>query len=113
MSGFDSLWRLSARPGLVGVRLTETGQEIGFAWEGWSGLLGLALGGDRPRRVEVVDGREFLILEHDEEFDRHLRELIDLLIHLRYLHPTMLQLELALTAEEAAEFLETVETVDG
>jgi len=106
--GFDSLWRLSDGPGVVGVRLTEKGQEIGFGWEGWSGLLGLALGGNRPRRKEVVDGREFLILEHDREFDRFLRGLIDLLIHLRYLHPTMIQLPLALSEEEAAELVEVM-----
>jgi len=105
---FDSLWQLSAGPGMVGVRLTKTGQEIGFAWEGWSGLLGLALAGGGPRRVETVDGQEFLILEHDEEFDRRLREIIDLLIHLRYLHPSMIQLKLGLTEEEKMKFLERV-----
>jgi hypothetical protein len=89
---------------MVGVRLTDRGQEIGFQWVGWSAMLGLALGGRyKPRRLEVVDGEEFLILEHDRELDRFLRTLIDLLIHLRYLHPTMIQLELSLTKEEAVE----------
>lgn len=105
---FDSLWRLSDGPGMVGVRLTDRGQEIGFQQVGWSGLLGLALGGDLPRRVEVVDGEEFLILEHDNDLDRVIYEMINLLIHLRYLHPTMMQLELALTEEEAVEMREAL-----
>jgi hypothetical protein len=37
MAGFDSLWNLSDGPGMVGVRLTERGQEIGFQQVGWSG----------------------------------------------------------------------------
>lgn len=103
MAGFDSLWNLSDGPGMVGVRLTERGQEIGFQQVGWSGMLGLALGGHLPRRVEVVDGEEFLILEHDGELDRVIYEMTNLLCHFRYLHPTMIQLELALTEEEAVE----------
>jgi hypothetical protein len=54
-------------------------------------------------RVEVVDGEEFLILEHDGELDRVIYEMTNLLCHFRYLHPTMIQLELALTEEEAVE----------
>lgn len=108
MTEFDSLWQLSDGPGMVGVRLTERGQEIGFQRVGWSRFLGLALGGDVPGRVEVVDGRKFLILEHDRELDRVIYEMINLLCHLRYLHPTMIQLELALTEEEAVEMREAL-----
>ena len=35
-------------------------------------------------------------------------EMINLLCHLRYLHPTMIQLELALTEEEAVEMREAL-----
>lgn len=108
MTEFDSLWQLSGGPGMVGVRLTDRGQEIGFQEVGWSGLLGLALDGGRPGRVEVVDGEKFLILEHDRELDRVIYEMINLLCHLRYLHPTMIQLELALTEEEAVEMREAL-----
>jgi len=110
MPGFDSLWQLSDGPGMVGVRLTELGhQEIGFQQVGWSAMLGLAMTGDRlPRRVEVVDGENFLVLEHDRELDRVIYEMINLLCHLRFLHPTMIQLELALTEEEAVEVREAL-----
>jgi len=103
MAEFGLLWKLSDGPGTVGVRLTEKGQEIGFQQVGWSGLLGLALGGDRERRVETVEGEEFLILEHDDDLDRRIYETIDLLISIRYAHPTMMQLELVLPEEHAQE----------
>jgi hypothetical protein len=42
---------------------------------------------------------------HDEEVDRRIVELIDLLAHLRELYPQMIQLPLLTTAEERVELL--------
>ena len=76
---------------------------------GWSGLLALALARPEERWNETVritqDGetRTFAAVPHTVEVDRFLIDLIDALIDVRVQHPTMLQLPLALTEEEAAE----------
>lgn len=76
---------------------------------GWSGLLALALAKPEQRWTETVrmtrDGetRTFAAVPHTDEVDDFLWQLIDALIDIRYQHPTMTQLPLALTEEEAAE----------
>lgn len=105
--GFDAVWQLPGdRPGMVGVRLTDEGQQIGFLLNGWSKALE-ALLGSRIVSFAGTNGQRWALVEHDVDFDEFLRNLIDLLITLRYSHPTMVQLELKLT-ETAARELEAV-----
>ena len=79
---------------------------------GWSGLLALALARPEERWPETVritrDGetRTFTAVPHTDEVDDLLWQLIDALIDVRYQHPTMTQLTLQLTEEEAAEWKE-------
>lgn len=98
----------STEVGEVGVRLAGHGQEVWFAWEGWSRLLALTLARDLEWRREVAGEREFVVVRHDRELDDGVVELIDLLIDIRYSHPTMVQLQLALGEEERQELAEAV-----
>jgi len=101
---FDEVWHLPGpRSGMVGVRLTEEGQQqVGFMMSGWSRPLEAVLGSRIVGWVEGY-GRRWALVEHDENFDEFLRGLIDLLITLRYRHPTMVQLELQIGEDEARE----------
>lgn len=54
------------------------------------------------------DGRLFCVVEYTEDVDRLLVELIDVLIGIRYAHPTMVQLKLVLDEKEAEELLEAL-----
>lgn len=63
--------------------------------------LGEVLGGFA--RLSVEDHVCRAEISYIEALDQRLRDLIDLLISLRYAHPRMVQLPLALTEEEAKE----------
>lgn len=91
----------------AGVRLAPPDtQEILLAWEGRSGLLAMLLAGPAPLPSEWHDDEEFAVVRHDEQVDVLLVELIEFLIDLRYLHPTMVQLPLLdMDEEELAEEL--------
>jgi len=84
------------------------GQEILFecdryddrAWlpAGKGMMLAEVLG--RERVAVGNNGRWVAVVVHDEEVDRLLVELIDVLVSIRYAHPTMVQLRLSLDVED-------------
>ena len=59
-----------------------------------AGLLGCA----RPE-VVVRGGAAFLCIPHSDPLDRQLRQVIDVLIAIRYAHPSLMQLQLELESE--------------
>jgi hypothetical protein len=67
----------------------------------YQGMMAAALG-ELLGHGSVNPGRDEIAyeLEHDEAVDRRIVELVDLLVAIRYQHPRMMQLELALTPEE-------------
>lgn len=62
-------------------------------------LLAAMHGEDEPE-VQQVGEREILAVPHSPELDGHLVQLIDLVIELRWAHPGLVQLELALGETE-------------
>ena len=86
----------------VGVQHTLAGQDIliqhGDTGQRLAGLLA-------PGRAEIVrrEGVIYWRLAHDPQVDRLLMELTDLFITIRYAHPTLVQLELALDDAGEAE----------
>ena len=83
----------------VGVQPTLDGQDILIEHSNLGQRLAclLAMGQtDIVRRGETPYWR----VHHSQEIDRLLVELIDLLISIRYAHPTLVQLELALDEGE-------------
>jgi hypothetical protein len=88
------------------VRIAGEGQEIlveqGVSTRG--DLLARLLAGDEPvREGRSGDGRRWAVVFHSKGVDEFLYRVIDRLIDIRVVHPTMVQLPLALTEEEAAE----------
>ena len=79
----------------VGVQSTLNGQDIliqhSDTGQRLAGLLA-------PGKAEIVrrEGVIYWRLAHDPQVDRLLMELTDLFITIRYAHPTLVQLELAL-----------------
>ena len=63
-------------------------------------LLAAMHGAGEPE-AQQVDGRPVLAVPHSPELDRHLVQLIDLLIELRWAHPRLVQLEMDLGEAEA------------
>ncbi len=59
----------------------------------------------------TTSGRLQAEIVHDEELDRLLIGLIDLLITIRYEHPTMVQLPLVLAEKDAVELRAALEGV--
>lgn len=68
--------------------------------------LGQALGGFA--RMSASNGEGVAEIIYDGQLDRRLMTLIDLLISVRYAHPRMVQLPLALTDDEARELAEVM-----
>jgi len=82
----------------VGVLPSRRGQSI-LVRQGEVGchLAGL-LGCTRPEIVER-EGVAFLRIPHDGQVDKLLRQIVDVLISIRYAHPTLVQLQLELERE--------------
>jgi hypothetical protein len=83
----------------VGVQSTPDGQDILIRHSDVGQSLACLLGfgkADIVRREEAYYWR----IAHDRQVDDLLVELIDLLISIRYAHPAMVQLELALSDSE-------------
>jgi hypothetical protein len=59
-----------------------------------------ALGGSGWSSAPDRPGELCYEVVHDDAVDRRIVELVDLLVAIRYQHPRMMQLELALTPEE-------------
>jgi len=92
----------------VWVAIAGAEQVILLENAGWSGLLAAVLARPEERQVLVRDeerGKEWVAVTHTREVDQFLWQLIDVLIDVRYHHPTYLQLRLALTQEEGAELV--------
>ena len=83
----------------VGVQPTLHGQDILIRQSDIGQSLACLLGfgkADLIRRAETY----YWCVTHDRQVDDLLVELIDLLISIRYAHPTVVQLELALSDSE-------------
>ena len=83
----------------VGVRSTSDGQDILIRQSGIGQSLACLLGfgkADIVRREEATYWR----ITHNRQVDDLMVELVDLLISIRYAHPAMVQLEMALEPEE-------------
>lgn len=63
---------------------------------------------ERNKMDLVCDGDLVVEFVHDEAVDRRIVELIDLLAHIRSLHPRFIQLPLALSEEERARIEEAL-----
>jgi len=90
------------------VQFTDEGQDILFEDVGRCRLMAAVLGvGTSPRQVGRSEGgRRWIVVPHTREVDRIIYDLVDILIDIRMKHPTMVQLRLQLTEEEAREFEE-------
>jgi hypothetical protein len=86
----------------VGVQPTLDGQDILIQHSDLGQRLACLLA---DGNTEIIRRGETLYwrLHHSPEVDRLLRELTDLFISIRYAHPTLVQLELALDATEGPE----------
>ena len=83
----------------VGVQSTPDGQDILIRQSGIGQSLACLLGfgkADIVRREEAYYWR----ITHTRQVDDLMVELIDLLISIRYAHPALVQLEMALQPEE-------------
>jgi hypothetical protein len=79
----------------VAVQSTGGGQEI-LVGQGDTGQhLALLLGSGKAENVQREDCPYWRIV-HDRQVDHLLVELIDVMISIRYAHPTMVQLEMVL-----------------
>ena len=83
----------------VGVQSTVNGQDILIRRSDTGQSLACLLGFGKADIVRQADAY-FWRIAHDKQVDDLLVELIDLLISIRYAHPTMVQLELALSDNE-------------
>jgi hypothetical protein len=91
----------------VGVQATLDGQDILIQQsEIGRNLANLLAGAD----VQFVQrgSTSYWRIPHSHEVDRLLMELTDLLISIRYAHPTLIQLELVLSEAEGLELDEPV-----
>ncbi len=76
----------------IAVRTRGTDQEILVAATGVGRALVRVLAENGTAREEEA----YLVLPHDREIDRRLKELVDALVAIRYAHPTLVQLTLEL-----------------
>jgi hypothetical protein len=83
----------------VGVQSTSDGQVILIRQSDTGQSLACLLGFGKADIVRQEDAY-FWRIAHDKQVDGLLVELIDLLISIRYAHPTMVQLEMILEAKE-------------
>jgi hypothetical protein len=83
----------------VGVQSTPDGQDILIRQSDIGQSLACLLGFGKADIVRQSDGYYWRIA-HNKQVDDLLVELIDLLISIRYAHPAMVQLELALSDSE-------------
>ena len=99
----DELYRLGYVNGTeVSVRSTPGGQDILIRQNDIGQTLACLLGLGKADLVRQADAYYWRIA-HDRQVDDLLVELIDLLISIRYAHPAMVQLELALPVPSGAE----------
>jgi hypothetical protein len=87
----------------VGLQLAGVGQEILIEQSGGGRCLATLLDPEvQPDRHPAVQigGARYWRLSHNAQVDQRLKEIADLLILIRYLHPTFVQLYLEL-AEHA------------
>jgi hypothetical protein len=86
----------------VGVQHSLRGQSIlvrrGDTARHLAGLLGVTA----PDVVQR-EGLPFLSIPHTDQVDGRLQQLVEVLISVRYAHPTLVQLHLALSEAEGAE----------
>ena len=83
----------------LGVQPTLDGQDILIEHSDPGQRLACLLGFGKAHIIRREDGRYWRIV-HDRRVDSLLVELIDLLISIRYAHPTLVQLELELELAE-------------
>ena len=86
----------------IGVQHTQDGQDILIQQTDTGRNLANLLAVDDMEFVRQGDSLYWRI-PHTREVDRLLTEIIDLFISIRYAHPTLVQLELALPAPSGAE----------
>ena len=96
----ESYYPLSLLDGAdVGVQSTSDGQNILIRQSGIGQSLACLLGFGRANIVRREEAYYWRIT-HNRQVDDLMVELIDLLISIRYAHPAMVQLEMALEPEE-------------
>jgi hypothetical protein len=96
----DAYQRLGRLDGAdVGVQPTLHGQDILIRQSDTGQSLACLLGFGKADIVRR-ENEYYWRIAHDKQVDDLLVELIDLLISIRYAHPTMVQLELALSDSE-------------
>jgi len=86
----------------IGVRLTATGQEILIQQNGIGQYLAQLLKAADPAarlQTERVGGVGYWRISHTDPVDELLMRAADLFIAIRYLHPTLVQLQLQLPVE--------------
>jgi hypothetical protein len=83
----------------VGVQSTPAGQDILIRQSDTGQSLACLLGFGKADLVRQADAYYWRIV-HNRQVDDLLVELIDLLISIRYAHPAMVQLEMALEPDE-------------
>ena len=84
----------------ITVRSRGTGQEILIAATDLGRVLARLLAGNS--RAPTQEGA-YLILTHDREVDGRLKELADVTVAIRYAHPTLVQLVLALDRKDESD----------
>ena len=84
----------------LGVQPTHEGQDILIRESDIGHSLACLLGFGNARIILKGDERYWLVA-HNREVDELLVELINLMISIRYAHPTLVQLELVLEPNEA------------
>jgi hypothetical protein len=95
----------------VGVQATPDGQDILIRKSDIGLSLAHLLTSGKARIVRRGESIYWRI-PHDRQVDRLIVELIDLFISIRYAHPTMVQLELALSAPSISTVL-SVDSTEG
>jgi len=73
-------------------------QEILVQATPWGKRMAALLSG--TSREERIDGHVYLVVPHDEEADRIIRQMVEAFIALRYAHPRYVQLPLLLLERE-------------
>lgn len=95
----------------VGVEMRDGGQVIVVVWPveaiGGMGLVNLLAAG---KSCKLEAGRKWMRAEvqHTDEVDQRVMQLIDVLIDIRVLHPKVMQLPLELGEGEAVKLVEVL-----